>query len=526
MTQTSKNLATNDVAYPVELLRDRKGVYGIGTTKEADVEEPTVRILLRPDRLDEEPCPGGFHRKAIYQMITGGFRHGMFSHTPEEGIRQAIHHAMLRRAGLCWPPIESPEIRYWSRDNKKQTRNRQIFHGLRLGSLGVVNRLIREALAEAAVPEAVTQARRFRFGHRQTIYETGARSRRALQIIEAFPVLALAIYCDPRGRDLPGIRSPIPTEQRIVAAGLVERGASLRKIADLMDVPMALRRVKPGAADAALFAVGSHVLADELIHAHMPESLPQMKAWLGATAIASRTGSDFVEWTAKHALEIAGRREEILSFLDDIADWVRASRRACVPTQDLRAALDDPFPRVRSHGEEFVTRPFCSDMSLKTVKRLSHDWHEAVANNMDGPNQLFPDPWCEGGLVADYEILPITNSADLYREGRAMHHCVGAYSEEVRQGNAYFYSVRKDGDRIATVELIRNNPCARLGQIRGMCNSVVGDEIKRAVRKWIRAQKGFRFPRSSEVSKLLTAVGEDQNDNPCLPIFDTGEIPF
>ena len=52
-------------------------------------------------------------------------------------------------------------------------------------------------------------------------------------------------------------------------------------------------------------------------------------------------------------------------------------------------------------------RPFSADMSLKTVMRLSANWHEAVATNMVGPNYEFPEPWCDGGHSGGYEIIPI-----------------------------------------------------------------------------------------------------------------------
>src|SRR5262249_24311101 len=47
-------------------------------------------------------------------------------------------------------------------------------------------------------------------------------------------------------------------------------------------------------------------------------------------------------------------------------------------------------------------------------------------------------------------ITPIDNSADLYREGASMHHCVGTYAEEVKAGRYYVYSICRDGERVAT----------------------------------------------------------------------------
>jgi hypothetical protein len=54
------------------------------------------------------------------------------------------------------------------------------------------------------------------------------------------------------------------------------------------------------------------------------------------------------------------------------------------------------------------------------------------ADYMVGPNYEFPEPWAEAGQSRDYEIIPITNNGDLYREGYAMHHCVGIQGEQVQ----------------------------------------------------------------------------------------------
>ena len=155
---------------------------------------------------------------------------------------------------------------------------------------------------------------------------------------------------------------------------------------------------------------------------------------------------------------------ERLSLISDLADWATASREA----------------------HRFVVRPFSPDMSLRTVMRLSADWHEAVANNMDGPEHAFPDPWVPATQLNGHDIVPITNSADLYREGAAMHHCVGTYADGVTSGYCYVYSVRHDGRRIATAQIVRAGNRPALAQIRGPCNAPAPKEIVAAVRRWLR----------------------------------------
>jgi hypothetical protein len=187
--------------------------------------------LLRPDRLNESQsiC-------AVLQMIWGGFRDGLFVHTLEDQLRQVLHHEMLCRAGLPWPPENRWPFRYWSTDPDQQLRNRQIYHGLRLGSLSIINALINKALEEAANPEALKQARRFPFRDRYSIYRAAAISPRVLQLTDAFPVLALAIYGDSlptKGRQpeqLPGLMEPLPlaTGAKLMPARLSRSCANVR----------------------------------------------------------------------------------------------------------------------------------------------------------------------------------------------------------------------------------------------------------------------------------------------------------
>ena len=253
-------------ALPVRADAIGKGIYGIGDVSSAveGIFQDPREIILRSDHLSEAKTP-----VAALQMITGGLRHGMFTRTMEERLRRAIHWEMLRRRGLNWLPPDGP--RWWSEDAQQRARNRQIYHGLRLSSLAVINGLIGEALQAAAEPNALALARRFRFHQRYAIYRATAASHRALQITDVFPTLGLAIF--GLGSDRAKVNL-IPEAKR-----LVEGGAPLRKIAELMGVPTAFRRVKPGAAHLALAVVDAFE-DPRLIDAHMPEPLTKMKLWL------------------------------------------------------------------------------------------------------------------------------------------------------------------------------------------------------------------------------------------------------
>jgi hypothetical protein len=409
-------------------------------------------------------------------MIAGGRARRIFRSCAEEELRRVVHWEMLRRKGLV--PDDGSKFpersdgtsgNFWAIDPAQETINRNEYHGLRRLSLCVINRLIVEALEEAAEPEALKQARRFPLRHRYEIYRAAATSHRFLQLTSVFPVLAVAILRGRRNSD------------RFQAPHLVEIGAPLRRIADLMDVPMVLRKVKPGVAHWAFGMEETLAQNPGLIDAYMPQSLPRMRVWLKAVRFALSVSSDFGEFIAKHATEVGATAVEASIWIEDAADWARA----CLPARG-----QTPGP-----GAEFVTRQFSPGMSVKTVTALTHEWLEAVASNMTGPSYEFPEPWAQPGKMGDYEIMPITNSGDLYREGNAMHHCAGTYGESVREGRCYIYSLRKDEARVATIELIQFDGRVDIGQIRGSCNRSVPREIELAAQNWLKSQKTFRLPK-------------------------------
>ena len=207
---------------------------------------------------------------------------------------------------------------------------------------------------------------------------------------------------------------------------------------------------------------------------------------------------------------------EILHLLTDVGDWVRATYAAGIPQYKLALVMSgyassNEIQKIA--GSRFVTRQFSPDMSLRTVLALSEDWHLAVANDTDTTNGtgIFPPPWCEAGKLAGYEFRPITNGADLYLEGREMHHCVSTYADRVLAGGCYVYSVTKDDEKVATMELFYSQGKPQLGQIRGKCNSAAPAKVVNAARRWLRGQTAIRLPQPRQTP---TWIGLDD------------EIPF
>ena len=82
---------------PVELLRDRRGIYGIGVSDLFDDEATPSALILRPDRfMDTKPHVNEtmlFARDyAVLQKIVVSSCRGPFRHSREEQLREIIHH--------------------------------------------------------------------------------------------------------------------------------------------------------------------------------------------------------------------------------------------------------------------------------------------------------------------------------------------------------------------------------------------------------------------------------------------------
>ncbi len=105
-------------------------------------------------------------------------------------------------------------------------------------------------------------------------------------------------------------------------------------------------------------------------------------------------------------------------------------------------------------------------------------WHAEIAN------KAFSAGLSEDRLheVADYGPLPLRatvsghtftalrSRAEIFAEGRAMHHCVATYAEDVLQGQCWIYSVKRDGAHAATLELSRSRTGFEISQLCAHCN--------------------------------------------------------
>jgi hypothetical protein len=425
---------TND-SRPIDLLSDSKGVYGIGIVHDDVREERSTcdrHLIFRPDVIAESAFPME-NREALLQTLP---KH-CFMVTYEWKLHEIMLAGALKRNPRYQELEQEVEARqeegegWWTGDRAKLYR--KIRWGQHKRQLINLNGMMKRLISEVAEPDALTLARRFHPLVRQNVYRGAAISQRASQLIDAFPVLGLVVYCPwDYWRD-----------RTSDAVKMVERGARLNQIASFMDIPMWTRKLKPAVAHWFCYVPDN-------LHCYLPEKTWEQRLWLRAFMSKGDGNPDFAYWIARNVLKVGSRIGSVLEFLSDVDDWVMEAKRK--------------KPRC-------ITRPFSPDMSVNTVRTENEFWHEAIAKRKaDKSNYKIPAPWYPAGQVNGYQIVPLVSTEELWKEGRAMHHCAGAYDYRVAAGKCYIYSVRHGDNRLATVELVRKQGKVKPLQIRAACN--------------------------------------------------------
>jgi PcfJ-like protein len=441
---------------PVDLLSDSKGIYGIGIVYEDVREKQSVwyreHLVCRPDVI-RESAAGTDNRHMLLHTLPNRCFMG--------SVEWNLHEVMLNEALARNPRYQdleeesketSEHQEWWKGEHGNLCR--KIKWGQHKRQLILLNYKLKKLIAEAAEPNALKLARRFHPLVRENIYRAGAISQRALQVIEVFPLLGLYIYCPHTEGDW-GVKAPD-------AAKMVGRGVRLNQIASFMEIPLWARKLKPAVAHWFCYVPRE-------LHYYLPEKTWEQRLWLRALMSRRIADPDLRYWIARNVPQIGNRIRPVLSFLGDMNDWVAEAKRE--------------RPRC-------ITRPFSPDMSVETVRTENELWHEAIAKcEAVKSDYKIPAPWYPAGQINGYEIMPLDSTEELWKEGRAMHHCAGSYDYRVAAGQCYIYSVRQGDNRVATVELVRKEGKVQPLQIRAACNAEPPKEVKVAVRKWISGLK-------------------------------------
>ena len=178
-----------------------------------------------------------------------------------------------------------------------------------------------------------------------------------------------------------------------------------------------------------------------------------------------------IRWFANNFKDIINYNKNVLNrkisnaiVLNDIIDFLMADN------------IDDGRKNLYSY----------IDCNFYNVLRMERRWSRANnLNHLYSSSQVdvettFPEP--EFGLweYEEWKIEPIQNQKDLIEEAFEMQHCVSTYAKKILKGHSYIYSMKKNGERVATIELAG----IHVSQARGYCNRTLNNKAISILNKW------------------------------------------
>lgn len=226
----------------------------------------------------------------------------------------------------------------------------------------------------------------------------------------------------------------------------------------------------------------------------IPDRPNHQRAWLNALVEARRRS------------EVRGR-----SFPDGAFRWLamrlggstpkrygykHLARHAADVSDMLLVGLFNPvwtFEEALAAHARWVTELAKRDSLGKFVK--------TYGVGMDHEVDYVPQP-NEARHIGGYEIVPLRSGEALFEEGAYMRHCVASYMKDLLSAGSCIYSIRKDGRRVATLELTSGYAPVSIKQIKGPCNAAVAKDVMRAAEAFL-ASASIKRPSAMDIIKGL-----------------------
>jgi hypothetical protein len=301
-----------------------------------------------------------------------------------------------------------------------------------------------------------SRLRKFRADIQPAVRRLARRHSRLADLAVSFPALLVALAAPRSGFD----REPV--------IALAIGGAPLAQLAKAADVALWLRRFTPPLLPCAIPKLpDSHDFRRQIVN-HLPCTPELAPVWLESVASAAAWCDEpLAIWVARHLLRHpkydALRRPWLLCL------WAWFSER----------------PETLAH--RFVETPFRPSMPFGTALGAAVDWKEALGLYAEIGEELVADVWTEPGTLDGYDFVPLRSFTELSEEARAMRNCVRTYGCNLKHNRSRLWSMRKGGQRIATLEVGNQGgqPFPYVGDLKAAGNKDAPLEAWWAAQRWL-----------------------------------------
>jgi hypothetical protein len=301
---------------------------------------------------------------------------------------------------------------------------------------------------------------KFRPEIRGAVRTLARRHSRLADLTVSFPALLVALAVPRAGFN------------RASAIDLVIKGVPLAELAKATEVPLWMRRLAPRSFSGAIPKLpDTHDFRRKIVN-HLPRTPELAPVWLHAVANAVVWCDEpFAVWMAAHVARrhkrAPHRREQEQLRLLCLWAWFSS--------------------RPETHARRFIGKPWVPSMQLAAAINAAIAWRTAVELYLELGEQQIADLWVQPGTFDGYEFVPLRSFAEVSEEARMMRNCVQSYGYSLVHNHSRLWSVRKDGKRVATLEV---GPCGvdgllRAYELRAAGNKDVAVDVAWAVRRWL-----------------------------------------
>lgn len=306
----------------------------------------------------------------------------------------------------------------------------------------------------------------FHEAYREPVQALSCMSQRVEELAESFPALLFALAT--------GYGT---AAQRSVVFEMILDGAPLRETAAAFDLPLWLRKLPPQTFTDPIRRVPGEAAFSRTIINLIPKSPSACTTWFERACDAYCIGgADYMLWIARQKrLPFAGDGRDSLILM---GAWVWASLH----------------PDSLAHS--MVRLPWSGEMSIKRAFDEARAW-ERRADLAITLGSGTPDGWFQGATVNGFDFVPVRTIDEFLAESEAMGNCLDQYADSINNSHVRVFSIRKDGERIADLEIApHDDDCLMpaIEQLRGPRNNRAAPEIWQAAYAWLGAQTFRVFP--------------------------------
>jgi hypothetical protein len=333
------------------------------------------------------------------------------------------------------------------------------------------------ATAPTRAPSIERQLSRFPDALGQRVRALAAEHPALADLAVAFPALLFALATARDGA----------IARRGVEA--VVAGRKLREIAAIVEVPMWMRDLPPETFAHPLAPPPTGALFTRRIGNHLPKSPKSAADWLAAVSTACLQGDEMLAvWVAREYARLYGVKPRPRPHRNRNRKPSKTATLQQLPLVCLWAWFSQ---RPEAEASTFTQRRWTPEIRYETALSEARDWMENIETLCWLAEARIDDVWFAPAAVDGFEFIAIATARDLITEAAGMRNCLRSYAAELRSGRSRFWSVRRNGRRVATLHFRCVWGCERLigfeeGHAR--LNRGVSSEAQSAISAWLAAQ--------------------------------------